>query len=267
MGPHRRTRRRQPSASEAARKLSPSAKRLALVALVLVAIVAAGAGGWYLHRLFRHHPASSQQQAASVSAPQAVATAPLPVVQGAVLNAPKPAAPAKPSAAQPAAAAPKSPASAANSAPPSAAKPAAATAPEPAAATPAASTATVAAPAADPHKLDPNSNSKFKIELSHLPIGLPVTVFMDKAPYLSFVTGDATNLDNLYVSPGIQTFRVTVTNGSQKIVSNIVSSEFKAKKRKNLKIELRNQGNVPAGSPTPLSPDAEIFVSLSVPLL
>jgi serine/threonine-protein kinase len=256
----------QLSASEAAKKPSKHSKYQSIYAIVLL-VVAAGTG-WFLLRLYRAEAAPPQQQAATASAPQTAATAPLPVVQGSVFPAPKPAAPAKPSAAQPATTASKTPAPAANPAPPSAGKPSPATAapPEPAAAAPAANTANAAAPATDPHKLDPNTNSKFKIELSHLPIGLPVTVLMDKAPYLSFVTGDATNLENLYVPPGIQTFRVTVTNGSQKIVSNIVSSEFKAKKRKSLKIELRNQGNVPAGSPAPLSPDTEIFVSLSSPL-
>jgi serine/threonine-protein kinase len=252
----------RPSASQAAKKPSKHSKNQLVYAIVLL-VVAAGAG-WFLLRLYRAEVARPQPQAATASAPQTAATAPLPVVQGSVLTAPKPAAPAKPAADQPATAASKTPSPAASSAPSSAAKPSPATAPpEPEA--PAANTA--AAPATDPHKLDPNANSKFKIELSHLPLGLPVTVLMNKAPYLSFVTGDATNLDNLYVAPGIQTFRVTVTNGSQKIVSNIVSSEFKAKKRKNLKIELRNQANMPAGSPAPLSPDAEIFVSLSSPLL
>jgi serine/threonine-protein kinase len=247
----------QPSVSEAAKKPSKHSKHQIVYAIVLL-VVAAGAG-WFLLRLY-HAEAARPQQQVTASTPQTAATAPLPLVQGTVLPAPKPAAPAKPSAAQPATAASKIPAPAAGSGP--------ATAPPPelAAATPAANTDNAAAPATDPHKLDPNNNSKFKIELSHLPIGLPVTVIMNKAPYLSFVTGDATNLDNLYVPPGIQTFRVTVTSGSQKIVSNIVSSEFKAKKRKSLKIELRNQGNVPAGSPAPLSSDAQIFVSLSSPL-
>ncbi len=254
----------QPSVSEAARKPSKHSKHQIIYATVLL-MVAAGAGR-YLLRLYRAEAARPQQQAATASAPQTAETAPLPVAQGSALPTREPAAPAKPSAAQPASATSKTPSPAANPAPPFA-KPAAATVPEPAAATPAASTATAATPATDPHKLDPNSNSRFKIELSHLPLGLPVTVFMNKAPYLNFVTGDATNLDNLYVPPGIQTFRVTLMNGSQKIVSNIVSSEFKAKKRKNLKIELRNQANVPAGLPAQLSPDAEIFVSLSSPLL
>jgi hypothetical protein len=185
----------------------------------------------------------------------------LPVVQGTVLPEHEPAAPAKPAAAKPAAVAPKTPTPAANptAVVPKTPTPAAIPTPPPA--------AKPAAPAFDPHKLDANTNSKFKIELSHLPIRLPLTVEMNNTVYLRFVTGDATNLDNLFVPPGIQTFRVTVMSGGQQMASNAVSSEFKAKKRKTLKIEVRNQSSVPAGSASPLSPGAQIFIALSSPLL
>jgi hypothetical protein len=102
--------------------------------------------------------------------------------------------------------------------------------------------------------------------LSHIPNGVPFTVEMNRAVYLRFISGDKTDLNNLFVPPGIQTFRVAVQNADQQVVSNIVSSEFKAKKRKNLKIELRNQGNVPAGAAAPLTSGAQIFISLSTPL-
>ena len=118
----------------------------------------------------------------------------------------------------------------------------------------------------DPHKLDPNTNAKFKIQLSGFPNGVPLTVEMNKAVYLRFISGDKTDLNNLYVPPGIQTFRVTAQNGGKEVVSNIVSNEFKAKKKKNMKIELRNQGTVPAGAAAPLTSGAEIFISLSTPL-
>jgi serine/threonine-protein kinase len=248
---------------------SPSVKKpvkpSVLVAVVLLGL-AAGVGGWYLLRLFQ--PATPpSQQAITTLVPQPVEPAPLPAVQGVPTSTPEPAAPNQPEPSKPAAtgkpAAAKPSPAVARSAQPSAIKqpagqpaPTAAAQPHP----------TPAAPATDPHKLDPNTNSKFRIQLSHLPNGLPIVVFMSKAPYLSFVTGDKTDLNNLYVPPGIQTFHVTAQNGGQQVSSNIVSSEFKAKKRKNLKIELRNRGNVPAGSPAPLSPDAQIFVSLSSPL-
>ena len=241
------------SSAKAAKKPSKPAKRVTLVAAVLLAIAAAGAGGWYLLRLHHPKPVPPQQQA-TTPAPKPAATAPLPVVQGTLLPEHEPAAPAKPAAAKPAAVAPKTATPA-----PKTATPAAVPTPPPA--------AKPAAPAFDPHKLDANTNSKFKIELSHLPIRLPLTVEMNNTVYLSFVTGDATNLDNLFVPPGIQTFRVTVMSGGQQKASNAVSSEFKAKKRKTLRIELRGQSSVPAGFASPLSPGAQIFVSLSAPLL
>ena len=235
------------SSAKAAKRPSKPAKPVALVAAVLLAVAAAGAGGWYLLRLHHPKPVPPQQQATTTPAPKPAATAPLPVVQGTVLPEHEPAAPAKPPAANPTALVPKTPTPAAIPTPPPAAKP--------------------AAPAFDPHKLDANTNSKFKIELSHLPIRLPLTVEMNNTVYLRFVTGDATNLDNLFVPPGIQTFRVTVMSGGQQMASNAVSSEFKAKKRKTLKIEVRNQSSVPAGSASPLSPGAQIFIALSSPLL
>ena len=64
---------------------------------------------------------------------------------------------------------------------------------------------------------------------------------MDKQPYLSFVTGDGASLDNLFVPPGVQSFRVVLKSGGQEWDSNIVSEDFKAKKRKTLKIQLMVQ--------------------------
>jgi serine/threonine-protein kinase len=241
-----------------------------LVAVVLLGVLA-GVGGWCLLRPYQAEAPPSQQEAVTTSTPQPAEPAPLPVVQGTTIPTPEPAAPVKPAPSKPAASAVKPAAAkwataAAPAAPPSAIKPSAAQR-APTSGVPANYPATQVALAADPHKLDPSTNSKFKIELNHLPSGLPITVLMNKAIYLNFVTGEKTDLNNLYVPPGIQTFRVTVQNGGQQVSSNIVSSEFKAKKRKNLKIGLRNQGNVPAGSPPRLSPDAQIFVSLTSPLL
>jgi hypothetical protein len=193
-------------------------------------------------------------------------------VQGIIFPGPAPAAPAKPTPSKPAAGTAKpqiatAPPSATNPTP--ASTPAANSTPQPGAkpaksTTPPVTTPATAAP--DPHKLDPNANSKFKIALSHIPNGVPLTVEMNKAVYLRFISGDKTDLNNLFVPPGTQTFRVIAQNGGQQVNSNIVSSEFKAKKKKNFKIELQDQGNVPAGAAAPLSPGAQIFVSLSSPL-
>jgi len=269
-----------PAAAAAAKPSKKSAKHETIFAVVLIAVAAATAGAWFLF-VHRSRPAPPQQQASTAPAPQPAAPASLPVIQGTVLPEKQPATPAKPAPSKPAAASTKAaagkpatvasstPSSASNPTPPPAARPVsvATTQPPDGAAAPSAHPPASTAPAVDPHTLDPNSNAKFKIELSHLPNGLPVTVNMNRAVYLRFTTGGKTNLDNLYVPPGIQTFRVTIQNGGQPVISNIVSSEFKAKKRKNLKIELRNQGKVPAGSPSPLSPGTQILISLSSPLL
>ena len=92
-----------------------------------------------------------------------------------------------------------------------------------------------------------------------MPNGVPLTVEMNNKVYLRFISGDKTDLNNLFVPPGTQTFQVIAQNGGQPVDSNIVSSEFKAKKKKNFKIELQNQQSVPAGAAAPLSPGAKII--------
>jgi serine/threonine-protein kinase len=259
-----------------AKKPSKPRKIETIFAVALFAVAAAAAGAWFL---FVHHgqPAPPQQQAVTVptaqpAAPESTPASPPAVVQGIPISAPEPSDKAKPGSSKPSAATPKPQAAAAKTPQPPAANPApaAATQPHPAAPAPAnpphPAAPQPAAPAVDPHKLDPNANSKFKIELSHIPNGVPFTVEMNKTVYLRFISGDKTDLNNLFVPPGIQTFRVTAQNGGQQVVSNIVSNEFKAKKKKNLKIELRNQGTVPAGAAAPLTSGAQIFISLSTPL-
>jgi len=121
------------------------------------------------------------------------------------------------------------------------------------------------APAAfNPRKLDPNANTKLKIEFSKLPNGLPVNVAMDKKPYLNFITGDKTDLDNLYVPAGVQEFRVSIKSGGQQFDSNVVSDDFKAKKKKTLKIEILENGKSPAKIPVPLGKDMQVFLSFPV---
>ena len=65
-----------------------------------------------------------------------------------------------------------------------------------------------------------------------MPNGLPYTVEMNGKVYLRGITGENTDLDNLFVPPGVQEFSVTMKSGGQQKVSNIVSEDFKAKKRK-----------------------------------
>jgi hypothetical protein len=49
--------------------------------------------------------------------------------------------------------------------------------------------------------------------------------------------------DNLYTPPGIHEFRVVAGLGSTRKTSNIVSTDFRAKKKKTLRIELRSKGS------------------------
>jgi serine/threonine-protein kinase len=125
--------------------------------------------------------------------------------------------------------------------------------------TPAAHTA---AAAFDPRKLDPNTSTKLKIELSKVPNGLPININMDKKLYLNFITGDKTDLDNLYVPAGVQEFRVSIKSGDQEFDSNVVSNDFKAKKKKTLKIEILQNGKAPAKVTGPLGKDMQVYVSL-----
>jgi serine/threonine-protein kinase len=267
-----------PMPAAPAKKLSKSQRRETIVALAMLVLAAATAGAWFVV-VHLHPPAPSVQKAVVTPPPPAPSNTPppasIPVVQGIITPVSKTGAPAKPTPSNPAPGSAKPLTSAAKTTPPPATNPtpastpAASSTPQPGTKPAKSTTPPAAAPiaaASDPHKLDPNANSKFKIALSHIPNGVPLTVEMNKAVYLRFISGDKTDLNNLFVPPGTQTFQVTAKNGGQQVVSNIVSSEFKAKKKKNFKIELQDQGNVPAGAAAPLSPGAQIFVSLSTPL-
>ena len=87
---------------------------------------------------------------------------------------------------------------------------------------------------------------------------------MDKKPYLNFITGDKTDLENLYVPAGVQEFRVSIKSGGQEFDSNIVSDDFKAKKKKTLKIEVLQNGKSPSKVSAPLSKDMQIFLSFPI---
>jgi serine/threonine-protein kinase len=143
------------------------------------------------------------------------------------------------------------------------ASPVATAAPAPAAAARAAA-ATVSRPKAapssvgfDPKTLDPKTNAKLKIELSRIPDGMPFTVEMNRKVYMNGVAGDKSTFENVLVPPGVQEFRVTIKAGGQRKVSNIVSGEFKAKKRKTLKIEFEGLG--PNGAQ---QRDTQVFAAL-----
>jgi len=120
----------------------------------------------------------------------------------------------------------------------------------------------VAAVDFSPKSLDANSNAKLKIDLPHVPDTFAFTVEMNGKRYLQWNGSEnKDDYQNLFVPPGIQEFRVMAQTGKVRITSNTVSTEFKAKKRKTLKIELRNQPKN-SSEPAALSPDSQLFVTL-----
>jgi serine/threonine-protein kinase len=115
----------------------------------------------------------------------------------------------------------------------------------------------------DPRKADPNKNGKLKIDVSKFPKGLPFTILMNKQPYLHFITGDGSSLDNLYAPPGMQEFRVSFKSAGQEWDAKAVSSDFKAKKTKILKVQLSEKGNADSKITLPISKDAQLSISFS----
>ena len=251
-----------PAAKSVAKAKKPAAKLGVLAAALAVVVLAAAAGGWYFLS-HRNQPAPPQQQAAAVPAPQPApmpAPPPVKVEDTAPASAPAPAPKSptpKPGAGKRAAARakPTPPPTAAPSQPPPAAAPSqpppAAPKPQPAA----------AAPAFDPRKLDPNTNAKLKIDAGKFPSGLQFTVEMNKQPYLHFATGDGSSLDNLFVPPGTQSFHVVLKSGGQEWDSNILSGDFKAKKRKTLKIQLMVQNQAQSKITVPIDKNAALSLS------
>jgi len=116
----------------------------------------------------------------------------------------------------------------------------------------------------DPKQLDPNTNAKLKIEADHFPANVAFTVEMGGKVY--FERGGNNNqqlFDDLYVPPGVTEFRVIAGEGANRKTSNIVSAEFKLKKKKTLRIELRTQGQKNASSvPSGVYTDSQIVVTL-----
>jgi serine/threonine protein kinase len=116
----------------------------------------------------------------------------------------------------------------------------------------------------NPKSLDPKENARLKIEADQVPANLDFIVEMNGKVYLRrSAEGNKREFDDLYVPPGVHEFRVTAGSGSIQKNSNTVSTEFKAKKRHTLKIELRTQGGATgAGMPQGLYPDTQLVLTL-----
>jgi serine/threonine-protein kinase len=267
----------------------------AMALLGIAGVGAAAVGGWFW---YQHHKQVVAQQQPPPTLPKPL-PAPQPVQftqpdqqlqpSGAIPpeakpqpEAPKPSAvPVTPQSSAPAGGKSKTPAPGQPAAKPSAGKPAPAAAPPaappvvaavtptpaPAKSGPTPASAPKTSGAFDPRKLDPNKNAKLKIDLGKFPNGLAFTVEMNKGTYLRFTTGDGASLDNLYVPPGVQQFRVILKAGGQEWDSNIAKEDFKAKKRSTLKIQLSEQGKAQSKITLPIAKDAQLTASISTSLI
>jgi serine/threonine protein kinase len=230
-------------------------KRFVLVAVVVLVVVAAGAGLYVLRNKSKipakeaastttvTAPGSTNPQAGASLAPPAPSDASAPKETVGVVGPASPSAkPAKTEKMKPVV----------KTEMPQPKKTVPATAPEP------------AATDFDPKSLDPKENAKLKIDAERLPAGLDFAVEMNgKIYFRRSAEGNKAQYENLFVPPGVQEFRVTARNGAVRKVSNTVSAEFKAKKRKTLKVELRLEGKAAdAGVPQGLYPDSQIVVTL-----
>jgi serine/threonine-protein kinase len=116
--------------------------------------------------------------------------------------------------------------------------------------TPAAAALPRMAPVAfNPKTLDPKQNTRLKLDVSHMPAGMAFEIEMNGRLLLKSAAGNKADYDTLVVPPGVHKFRVIVGSGNTEKTSNTVSAEFVAKKRMDLKIEVRLQPKgAPAGS-------------------
>jgi hypothetical protein len=113
----------------------------------------------------------------------------------------------------------------------------------------------------DPNTLKPNESARLRIEADHFPASLGFTLEMDGRIYLERGVKPQTVFDNLYAPPGIHEFRVTAGLGATHKISNIVSTDFRAKKKKTLRIELRDKNNANL-TPQSLSSDSVLVLTL-----
>jgi len=91
-------------------------------------------------------------------------------------------------------------------------------------------------------------------------------VMMNKQVYIHFITGDGSNLNNLFAPPGMQQFQISFKSGGQEWESKPLSSDFKVKKGKTLKVQLQENGNAESKITLPISKDAVLSISFNTSL-
>jgi serine/threonine protein kinase len=246
--------------AEPVRKNSPQNWRMIGAALVAVILVAS----WLLYR-GRSHPEATQAAATT-----AISPAPSPANDSAAPSAGVPPATANNAPAPAIAETPKTAPARKSAKPPTKSDPAGADStagtvsevPTPAP-TPSTPTPADAAPTRvdfDPLTLKPSESAKLRIEADHFPASLGFTIEMDGKIYFERGVKPQTTFDNLYAPPGIHEFRVVAGLGATRKTSNIVSTDFRAKKKKTLRIELREKSS--PNVPQSLTPDTQLVLTL-----
>ena len=117
----------------------------------------------------------------------------------------------------------------------------------------------------DPLTLDPKENARLRVDIQKLPPEMDLAVLLDGKLYLRRSAAEfAKNKDDMYLPPGVHEFRVRTGSGRSLKLSNIVSTDFQAKKRKTLRIEMlatpAEQGK--SLTPAEIAESASLFVSL-----
>jgi hypothetical protein len=112
----------------------------------------------------------------------------------------------------------------------------------------------------DPTTLRPNESARLRIEADHFPASLGFTLEMDGKIYFDRGAKSQTTFDNLYAPPGIHEFRATAGLGATRKTSNIVSTDFRAKKKKTLRIELRGKSS--AATPESITANTQLVLTL-----
>ena len=108
----------------------------------------------------------------------------------------------------------------------------------------------------DPRALDPAQNARLRIEAERFPADLDFTVEMNGKVYFHRGAGKFLPVyEGLFVPPGVWEFRVLSGAGDKRGSSNIVSAEFKARKRHTLRLEMRLRA-APAGAGKQANPYA-----------
>ncbi len=242
-----------------ARVAAPNRKSNSMLVLVAAAVAVIGIGSWYVVRHKVTPAAQPSPQAIAASEAPAQPPAPAPADESVARQPAKvaeaPAAPLAPKATE----AVKAPAATPKK--PDAGSAAAGREPAP---KPEAAAALPAALGFDPKSLDPKDNAKLKIEADQMPAGVDFILEMNGKLYLRrSAEGNKTEFEDLYVPPGVQEFRATAISGPDRKTSNTVSTEFKARKRHTLKIELRSKGVSPdEGVPQGLYADTQVVLTL-----